>query len=83
MKRVTLYTMENCPYCIQAKALLSECGIQYQETVLDYDDDEAWERLKKMCPGKTVPQLFVDGMYVGDHQTIDKLYQQDKLKGLK
>ena len=39
MARVQMYSMEWCPYCAKAKALLGAKGIEYDE--VDVTDDEA------------------------------------------
>jgi glutaredoxin 3 len=56
---ITVYSKNNCPYCVQAKNLLSLKGIDYQEIKID-EDSEAREFV--LGEGhRTVPQIYQDG----------------------
>jgi glutaredoxin 3 len=54
-----------CPYCDQAKALLKQRGIAYEERNIT---DGAWtkEHLMEAVPtARTVPQIFMHGKLIG------------------
>lgn len=54
-----------CPYCDQAKALLKQRGIAYEERNIT---DGAWnkEQLMEAVPtARTVPQIFMHGKLIG------------------
>ena len=56
---ITVYSKNNCPYCVQAKNLLTLKGIEYQEIKID-EDSEAREFV--LGEGhRTVPQIYQDG----------------------
>lgn len=56
---ITIYSKNNCPYCVQAKNLLTLKGINYQEIKID-EDSEAREFV--LGEGhRTVPQIYQDG----------------------
>jgi ribonucleoside-diphosphate reductase alpha chain len=64
-QRVKIITKDDCPYCVRAKALLSQNGISYQE--IDRKNVEDF-------PYKTVPQIWLDGDYVGGYnELVEKL----------
>lgn len=59
MKKVTVYSKTQCPYCIQAKNLLASKGIAYEEINIEENQDA---RMFVLGQGhRTVPQLYVDG----------------------
>ena len=45
MAKVTVYTSENCPYCLRAKELLKQRGMAYSEVKIGWDDDAQWDAL--------------------------------------
>lgn len=56
---LTVYSKENCPFCTQAKALLTKKGIQFEEVRVDLDPSA---REFIMNEGhRTVPQIYKDG----------------------
>lgn len=63
--RAIVWSKDNCPYCVQAKNLLSQKGIEYIEHKIG---DGTWtkEHLLEAVPdARTVPQIFLDGEHVG------------------
>jgi glutaredoxin 3 len=63
-----VYSKNNCPFCEQAKGLLTKKGIQFDVVKID-EDNEAREWL--MAQGhRTVPQL-----YIGESLLVEGGYQ--------
>lgn len=66
---LTVYSKKNCPFCDQAKALLSKKNIAFEEVRIDLDDYA--REFVKAAGHRTVPQiyqagkLFVEGGYTG------------------
>ena len=63
----TVYSKDNCPYCVKAKALLEEYGIEYTElNAVDHLQDlvKLVESAGMPRP-RSVPQIFIDDMYIG------------------
>ncbi len=83
MTKVTVYTMEGCPYCERAKALLTQRGIDYQEKLVPLDNDAEWERLYKLSGMKTMPQIFCGDILVGGYTELAALDAQNRLSSLK
>jgi glutaredoxin 3 len=78
MARVLMYTTRWCGYCVRAKALLEERGIEYEEVRMD-DDPEFRRKLLEMTGRWTVPQIFVDGRPIGGYT---ELWALDRSGGL-
>jgi glutaredoxin 3 len=64
---VVVYTTENCPFCIRAKALLDARGVAYSEINLERDPDGRAELVRKTGM-MTFPQVIIDGTLVGGFQ---------------
>ena len=64
-----VYSKKPCPYCEQAKSLLTRKNISYRE--LDVTRPEVLDQLRELVPGaKTVPQIFIEGTYIGGYTDL-------------
>lgn len=68
---ITVYTKDNCPYCIKAKALLKGYGLEYTETVIGKDLSRE-EFLERFPSARTVPQIVMDGELIGGFEELAK-----------
>jgi glutaredoxin 3 len=80
---ITVYSKNNCPFCQQAKNLLTRKGVQFEEVNIDLDAEA-----KRFIIGeghRTVPQIYQDGRvlveggFQGLRDQPDEFYQT--LKG--
>ena len=79
MNAVRMYTTQVCPFCIRAKALLRQRGVeQIDEVRVDLDPGER-ERMVELTGRRTVPQIFIGDTHVGG---CDDLYALDQRGGL-
>ena len=62
--KAIVWSKYNCPYCDQAKALLTQRGIQFEEKKIG-DGYTREELLEAVPTARTVPQIFIDGELVG------------------
>jgi len=69
MARVEMYSMEWCPYCAKAKALLGAKGIEYDEVDVTDDEEKAVEMIERTGQ-RGVPQFFIDGQWVGGYDNL-------------
>lgn len=77
MSKVLIYTFKTCPYCIRAKRLLSKTNIEFEE--IDITNDEAkLDELENKTGVGTVPQIFVDGKFIGGCDDLYELYRNNK-----
>ena len=62
--KAVIWSKYNCTYCDQAKALLTQRGIQFEEKKIG--DGYTKEELLEAVPNaRTVPQIFLDGELIG------------------
>jgi glutaredoxin 3 len=82
MKKIEIYTTNYCPFCVKAKSLFNKKKIKFSE--IDVSDDETLrEKMSTMANGaRSVPQIFVDNIHIGDCDKIHKLDQEKKLNKL-
>jgi glutaredoxin 3 len=83
MKKITVYAMLNCPYCVKAKALLNQRGISFETIMIDDWSDSEWDDWVKKSGMKTVPQIYVDGNLIGGYTQLAEVDAQDRLASLK
>ncbi|MDZ7592853.1 MAG: glutaredoxin 3 [Rubrivivax sp.] len=79
MTPVKMYTTQVCPYCLRAKALLKQRGVEAIEEIrIDLDPAER-ERMMALTGRRTVPQIFIGETHVGG---CDDLITLDQRGGL-
>lgn len=83
MPKIDVYTMDHCPYCERAKALLKERGIPFSEHRVPLEDDAAWDELYQRSKMRTLPQVYVDGKIVGGYSDLAALDAKNQLSHLK
>ena len=72
---VEIYTWRFCPFCLRAKALLNEKGVQFKEYSIDGDDDARTKMSERAGGLRTVPQIFIYGNGIGG---CDELYALER-----
>ena len=73
MARVIMYTTNVCPFCMQAKRLLRERGIPYDEINVEADPALRAEMMTRAGGRRTVPQIFIDDVHVGGYVELQAL----------
>jgi len=69
--KAVVWSKYNCPFCDQAKSLLTLKGIEFEERKIG--DGYTREDLLEAVPGaRTVPQIFLDGELVGGFTELKK-----------
>ena len=71
-KSVTIFSREGCEYCVRAKGILNDAGIQYEELVLNRDYTEA--TIRAVSGMSTVPQVFIDGERIGGSEALETYF---------
>jgi glutaredoxin 3 len=69
---IEMYTSQPCAYCVNAKALLNQKGLDYSEIDISTDANKASEMVKR-SGRQTVPQIFIDGKSIGGFTELAKL----------
>lgn len=83
MAKVIIYTVDYCPYCKRAKALLDSKNVQYTEFDITDDEINGRKKLAELTGGRnTLPQIFINDKHIGgsdDLMEIDTTGELDKL----
>ena len=79
MKSVRMYTTQTCPYCVRAKALLRERGVEHIDELRVDADPTLRLQMMQLSGRRTVPQIFIGDTHVGG---CDDLVELDRRGGL-
>ena len=80
--KVEIYTWSRCPFCIRAKGLLDQKGVDYSEHCIDGDED-ARDKMRARANGRSsVPQIFIDDRHIGGCDDIYDLEEKGELEAL-
>jgi glutaredoxin 3 len=74
MATIDIYTIRYCPYCQDAKELLSRKGVDFHEIDASANRDLRQEMMKRANGRSTFPQIFIGPTHVGG---CDDLYALD------
>jgi glutaredoxin 3 len=78
MKPVRMFTTRVRPYCIRAKMLLRDHGIQYEEIDVSGDHEKrTW--LVRTTGRRTVPQIFIGDEPIGGFYELRALHLSGEL----
>jgi glutaredoxin 3 len=73
--KAIVWSKHNCPYCDQAKALLTQRNIAYEERKIG--DGYTREDLLESVPNaRTVPQIFINNQLVGGFTELKTYLEQ-------
>ena len=78
---VVVYTTKSCTYCVRAKRLLSQRGIDFREVDVT-GDDAARAALVERSGRQTVPQIWVGSTHVGGCGDLEELIDDNQLEPL-
>lgn len=79
MAKVEIYTTPWCGYCSRAKALFERKGVAYEEIDVTVVVGAREEMIQRAQGRRTVPQIFIDGRYIGDSDEVAALDRVGKL----
>jgi glutaredoxin 3 len=79
MSPVTMYTTQVCPFCIRAKRLLEQRGVERIDEIRVDLDPAQREHMMRSTGRRTVPQIFIGSTHVGG---CDELIALDRRGGL-
>lgn len=82
MARVKVFSTGICPICEKTKSLLGKWGIPYDEARVDTDIAARREFTKITNGARTVPQIAIDGVWIGGFTELTELHMENKLDDL-
>ena len=69
--KAVVWSKNQCPFCVQAKALLELKGIEFEER--NVSTNWTKEQLLEAVPtARTLPQIFLDDNYIGGFTELRK-----------
>lgn len=70
---VAILTRDGCPFCAQAKGMLRDAGIEFEELILNRDFKD--QTLRALSSAHTYPQVFIDGKRIGGSDDLRQWLQ--------
>jgi glutaredoxin 3 len=75
---VVLYTTPFCFYCLRAKQLLAKKGVVFRDVdIRAQADARSW--LLEQTGRTSVPQIFINGTFVGGYHELASLEREGEL----
>ncbi len=69
-----------CGFSGRAIQILQACGVKNLVTVNVLEDDEVRQAIKDFSTWPTIPQLYVNGEFVGGADIMTEMYQAGELQ---
>ncbi|HEU4460689.1 MAG TPA: glutaredoxin 3 [Methylibium sp.] len=82
MSPVKMYTTQVCPFCLRAKALLKQRGVEAIEEIRVDLDPAQRQTMVEATGRRTVPQIFIGATHVGGCDDLIALDQRGALMPL-
>jgi glutaredoxin 3 len=82
MAAIEIYTIRYCPYCQEAKELLSRKGVVFHEIDASGDRDVRNQMIERANGRSTFPQIFIGATHVGGCDDLYALEEAGKLDPL-
>jgi glutaredoxin 3 len=79
---VEIYTWATCPFCIRAKGLLSQKGVDFTEYSIDGDEAARSAMAERANGQRSVPQIFINDEHIGGCDDLYGLEAKGKLDAL-
>ena len=73
MAKILMYSTAVCPYCIRAEQLLHHKGVQEIEKIRVDLQPELRVEMTEKTGRRTVPQIYINGVYVGGYDDLASL----------
>eukprot|EP00466_Bigelowiella_natans_P000048 jgi/Bigna1/32899/e_gw1.1.329.1 len=82
---VVVFSKSYCPFCVRAKKVLKDVGMSPHVVELDkiQDGSSIQQTLLKMTKQRTVPNVWVQGKFLGGCDDTLKAIKEGKFDGLK
>lgn len=78
---VKMYTRKICPYCVHAKNLLTQLGVEFEEISVEGDPDTL-QKMMELSGRRTVPQIWIGETHVGGYDDLASLHRSGQLQPL-
>ena len=78
---IKIYTSNWCGYCNAAKNLLNDLSLSFEEINIE-KNNMTRDDLLQLSGGYTVPQICINGKFIGGFQELQSLHQNNQLMAL-
>jgi len=82
MARVKVYSTGICPICSNVKNLLRKWKIPFDDVRVDGNPGSLKEMLKASNGSRRVPQITIDGEWIGGFSELTELHMEGRLEEL-
>ncbi|MBC7483019.1 MAG: glutaredoxin 3 [Rhizobacter sp.] len=82
MQLVKMFSTLSCPYCVRAKALLKQRGVEVIDDVRVDLEPAQRQTMVELTGRRTVPQIFIGDTFVGGCDDLVALDQRGGLVAL-
>jgi glutathione S-transferase len=73
---ITLYSADECPYCVRTRLVLNGKGIDHELVEIDLRDKPAW--LRELNPRNRVPVLDEDGAVLWESEALNEYLKETR-----
>eukprot|EP00899_Mesostigma_viride_P010134 jgi/Mesvir1/19121/Mv12863-RA.1 len=82
VNKIAVFSKSYCPYCKRAKATFAKLNVTPAVMELDQLDNggDIQQELHRRTGVRTVPQVFIDGKFIGGSDDTVRLEQEGKLR---
>ncbi len=77
MMRATVWSKDQCPYCVMAKDLLRAQGMEYEERNISQGTWTREQLMEAVPHARTLPQIFIDDQLIGGYDQLKKYFQKN------
>ncbi|HEB63128.1 MAG TPA: glutathione peroxidase [Gammaproteobacteria bacterium] len=70
---VVIFTKPGCPFCAKAKGILRDANVDFEE--IELNKSITVRAVRAATGSDTVPQLFVNGQYLGNSEAVAKYFK--------
>eukprot|EP00455_Lapot_gusevi_P056987 TRINITY_DN9580_c0_g1_i4.p1 TRINITY_DN9580_c0_g1~~TRINITY_DN9580_c0_g1_i4.p1 ORF type:complete len:128 (+),score=17.18 TRINITY_DN9580_c0_g1_i4:176-559(+) len=82
--KVMIFSKTYCPYCSKAKKYISQCPLKTPAQVEELDNNangDSWQAALHSITGvRTVPQVFINGQFIGGGDDTERLFKSGELQ---
>lgn len=80
--KVTIYTLDYCPYCMKAKIFFEQHNVKFEEIPCEDDEENYREKLTKefnLPELATFPQIVINGVHIGGYSDLIDKYGRGEI----
>lgn len=81
MTDTVVWTKDNCFYCVMTKDLLNDLGVAFEERNITQGEWSQEQLLEAAPDSKTVPQIFLQGKYIGGFTELRTYIEETGFNG--